>query len=753
MVVLLGLAGAGALLAVPQVRPGWLPLCLALLFCSLALLALLPCSWFPLPPWRVAFPPAEDTALAASVAAAPRHLWFWWSLLAGTCLIGAVLLSNPLEDRNFALFLHSAAAVVAVYAVLSIVDARTDWAYPFSAGAPFGFLPNRNHTATLLVVGAIISFGLMQWELSHGHLGAATLAALCGAPPVAALLFFSISRAGVILLAVGFAIWLVGAPLSAVHRRRILAAAGILVVALAILFATGGSEVQGRLAKLWKETIAVEDGGEVTASVDFRQPIFHDASRMVSAAPLTGVGLGHFEPVFVYYRDASLLAAHARHPESDWLMVAAESGLPAVAVLLCLASWFFVRCWEARSADDGLLRWTVASAIGAGILHGLIDVPWHRPASGWFLFVVAMASVPSSGLVPQRVWMVRAGQIFVGLVLLAGAGYLALQNTTDRPPLGYRWATYEKELKALGEARKHDDGEFVAREAVRDFPLNPRAHLWQMGFLRTFLGTEELMQQSAAVALHVDPVQPSIAEGVAVAWATIDPEQEAEARAEAVRRASRIDKVDGRTDLPFAGEQVRRALEAAKERPDVQALLLEKLPDDPILVAYWVRWAPPKMAADWAGRLPEANPWLDALPDGLRRMVLERWTTLPDPSVAVGYMEAKSVPAPGPYWKTLARYYAGAGDKARAVGVVARAVGVPLEGGGRSLNNFGKEIAALEGQGNEVAVRRLLREAVEAKKAEAGQLAVAMAAYAEAGDWDMAWKAASKLATEAKLAQ
>jgi hypothetical protein len=190
-----------------------------------------------------------------------------------------------------------------------------------------------------------------------------------------------------------------------------------------------------------------------------------------------------------------------------------------------------------------------------------------------------------------------------------------------------------------------------------------------------------------------------------------------------------------------------------KERPDGQAAFLRLLAGNSLVAAYAVRFASPEVAAEWLDGLADAPAFLDSLPDALRQKVLDRWVALPDASAAVAYMEAKSSPAPGPFWRQLARHHANAGDKPRAVSVVAQAWGVPQEGGGRSLNEFGKEIAALEAQGNEVAVRRLLREALDAKRADADRLAVAMAAYAAAGDWDSAWKAASRLATEAKLPQ
>lgn len=183
MVVFLALAGLGALVALPLQRAGWGPVVLGALYCGSAMLALLPLAWFATPTWRAGFPASDVAVLGASFAAMPAYVWFWWSLLAATFLAAWVLLTSPIEGRRLAVFLHAVAGVVAAYAVLSIVDAQSSWTYPFSGGAPFGFLPNRNHTATLLVVGAIASFGLMQWELTHGHRSAAAWAALCGAPP------------------------------------------------------------------------------------------------------------------------------------------------------------------------------------------------------------------------------------------------------------------------------------------------------------------------------------------------------------------------------------------------------------------------------------------------------------------------------------------------------------------------------------------------------------------------------------------
>jgi O-antigen ligase len=747
-------AGLAALAAAPVQRAPAAAVVLGLLFLGATLLVQLPASLFPVPAWKAAIPACEVYSFGPTVVAVPAIAWWWTAVLASTILAGWVLLTSPLAGRQLALFLLLLAAAVGAYAVVSIAVWQTGWAYPYAEGGVFGLLPNRNHTATLLVLGSIVAFGLMQWELVHGHRGAATLAALCGAPSMAALLFFSISRAGILMLVAGFVLWAAGAARSAANRRVAAASALILVVFLVGLFVFGGSTVRDRLADLWQRAVATE-AGQVggTGDLDFRSPVFEDTLRMIAGAPLTGVGLGHFEPVFGHYRKASLREVGVLHPESSWLMVAAENGWPAVGVLAGLALWFLVRCWRSRGEDDGLLRWTVASAIAAALLHAFIDVPWHRPASGWFLLVAALVAVPPAGRFPRFPALLRSLQIIAGLALLAWAGWLGWQNTTDRPPLGYRWAAYNAELTALGEKQKHEDGWFVAREALREFPLNPQAYIWHLGFLRTFLGTEGRMNEAGRLAMYVDPVQPRTAAGVAVAWADIDDSAEASARAEAVRRAAAIDRAERRADLASAGGQIRIALEAAKDRPDVQTRIGQQLGGDPILVAYWLRSATDEPAQAMLLQIPDLAAFLANVPEGLRSGVLERLVNLPEPSSAVAYMESQSGAKGSAYWRQLARYYAKAGDKPRAVATVAKAAGVSLEGGGRGMNDFGRQLATLEGQGNDVSVRRLLAEALAAKKPDAEQLAVAMAWAAAAGDWDNAWRAASRLATETKIGE
>jgi hypothetical protein len=73
--------------------------------------------------------------------------------------------------------------------------------------------------------------------------------------------------------------------------------------------------------------------------------------------------------------------------------------------------------------------------------------------------------------------------------------------------------------------------------------------------------------------------------------------------------------------------------------------------------------------------------------------------------------------------------------------------------GSLPAGEFSRQLTGLQDQGNEVAVRRLLKEAAETEKADPDKLRVALARYAASGDWEMAWKAASRLVTASKNRQ
>jgi hypothetical protein len=79
----------------------------------------------------------------------------------------------------------------------------------------------------------------------------------------------------------------------------------------------------------------------------------------------------------------------AVHPESSWLWLAAELGIPAAACVLGLVVFLFVRgAKNIKKANhrDRALRIGCLVAAALVPLHGIFDVPAHRPA----LFLAAL---------------------------------------------------------------------------------------------------------------------------------------------------------------------------------------------------------------------------------------------------------------------------------------------------------------------------------------------------------------------------
>lgn len=740
-------AGIGMLLGQPTARPGWIPTAVGLGLCALGATALLPQAWFDIPAWRSLFPPDGLVPLANSVSPQPAMTLFWLTILAATVVTALFLLSSPIKGIHLLIFLQVVTVLIAVYGAMAIAAYQTGWSYPFASAAVFGFFPNKNHTATLLAVGAILSCGLIHHAVLKKRVMSAVLAALTVAVPLAGLLFFSNSRAGLLLLVVGLTLWLIGVAHS-LPKKATLTTAGIVAVFLAGLFLSGSNPVRDRVEDLLRRAVEVE-AADGLGELDFRQVIMRDTLRLLSDYQVTGVGLGQFQYVFPHYRNESVRAATILHPESDWIMVAAEMGLPAAGLLLVLAGYYFMRNWRARRDDDGPLRWAVAAAVGAALLHGLIDVPWHRPALGWLLLVIAMAAMPG-GEALKRLRGMRIIYALCGLALLGLTWTIAIEFMKGTAPAPYNWPLLNQRLTLLGEQKRQEEGEFLSLEAIRAFPLKYESYYWLASYLRAFRDTEKEVLEAMKAGRAVEPVLPNVAADQAMQWRELRSVHEVEAWAEAVRRCVRIDGVQKDGRLGSAKGMIDRAQQSLRDNDQAELEFSEQIGSEPLLLSYWFYAASPGAGEAWLQKRGDVDAWLDVLPEEMRGRVLDRWVVLPSAAGAVGYMEARGGAAV--YGRQLANHYAKEGDKERAVRMLAGAEGVSLEG--RTMGGeFGGQLAGLEAQRNEVAVRRLLKEAVDAKEANRERLSVAVSWFAAAGDWEMAWRAASRLASTRKSGQ
>ena len=254
----------------------------------------------------------------------------------------------------------------------------------------FGFFPNRNHNSNFLSLGFVCGLGgFFQAIRSKQFIKMAILFSSI-AIIVWAIFSWNISRSGIVLCVLGSVLWCLGLGRHYLGRNE-LKALSLIILLMVGIFSLNEFELKKRLTKNFEDVLKTssEDPlfyrSEEIKDVNFRGLLAFDAFELIQDFPLTGVGSGQFRWVFPQYRD---LTAHAyryvaAHPESSWLWLAAEWGLPSVFCLLGLAIVAYTRGYRnirkqgygKRSLRLGLL---VASALVP--LHSFFDVSAHRPS-------------------------------------------------------------------------------------------------------------------------------------------------------------------------------------------------------------------------------------------------------------------------------------------------------------------------------------------------------------------------------------
>ena len=278
-------AGVALVACPPRARVEW-PLWAAaggLVGC--AGLAFLPARWMAVPMWRRVIGGVPAVTLPGTITAAPTETAFWLALLALSLVSGLFALAQPVRARGMIWLVLAAVTACGVYAALAMYAKVTGWHYPFSGGATFGFLPNRNHTATLLITGSVLAMGLMSVAFRDRRWVLADAAVVGALVCVAALAFFSTSRAGVLILLAGGVLWLAG--LSRRHRPgRLLVVAGVVAVVAGGLFLAFKSPARDRLL----EMAGSREGGKIKGVPTPSATPASEGGGSAVAAPRVGGG-------------------------------------------------------------------------------------------------------------------------------------------------------------------------------------------------------------------------------------------------------------------------------------------------------------------------------------------------------------------------------------------------------------------------------------------------------------------------------
>ena len=353
----------------------------ALLVC--AALSFLPANWFFQPGWRAALINDFGIKLPATLSPQPWiTLGCFISFVAGFGWFYYVC-AQEFEMRDVRLQVRIFAAGIVFLAAISILLYAKGTAIPFWHNQRgFGPFPNRNQTADLFGIIAIMLLASGQDHFRRGK--AYWILSALGFAVIVAALIINYSRAGILILIGGSAIWLAVMAFRQTSPARIAIGLSAVLVLLTSMLIFGGSTL---------ERFHLRGGTADGISTDFRWLIFRDAWRLIWTSPWCGIGFGNFEPVFAVSRIASIADTRSLHPESDWLWVWTELGWPGILLSIIGIALLVPHVFPLREGNNQRIR--LAALIGTMMfaLHGLIDVSGHRIGTafaGIFLFGSAL---------------------------------------------------------------------------------------------------------------------------------------------------------------------------------------------------------------------------------------------------------------------------------------------------------------------------------------------------------------------------
>lgn len=425
-----GLVGVALLVRPPQhtldIKLDWT----AVLLVGLATLAFMPSGWFSWLPsylfgrpdwWRNAERAGLD--LPVTIAAQPwRSVEALVLLVAGLSFI-YLLINSRYRSADRWRVMQLFTLVGGALAWLVVVGTANHWQYPLTErAASYSFFDNRNQTSILLTMIGVVSLAMSAYgfRFRRGWGLASALAFLGSATAVS----MSLSRAGLVLFVLGCGVWVILRFSLHGGRGRLRILVPLVALSFSVMLITG-QHTLSRFSDWLERREGVAD--------NFRWAIYQDSMSMVATQPMTGVGLGNFDAVFPQYRQASLSPDTVIHPESDWMWVASEMGVPGLSVVATLVFFLFWKLFP--FGQDRLVSLRAAALLAALVfaLHTLVDVSGHRMGVilvAIWLYRMAMprAALDVPCFVPCWAWRV------IGAVLvIAGVAWIAADTA------GFLW--------------------------------------------------------------------------------------------------------------------------------------------------------------------------------------------------------------------------------------------------------------------------------------------------------------------------
>ena len=497
-----------------------------LAFLVLAALAFLPSRYFFSSTWRAAMIDDFSISLPSTLTAQP------W--ITASCLISLIaglswlylVSTQELDLRSVRSQLRLLATGIVLLAAISILLYLAHLAPPFWINQRgFGPFPNRNQTGDLFGIIAIVILACGQDDIRKGR--KRWIAWLMALGVIVAAIILNFSRAGILLLVGGSALWLGAFALRQRSMPRLaLAFSAVLLLLTALLLFGGQTLERFHLRGIANSGIAA----------DFRWLIFQDTFRLIRDSAWCGIGLGNFEQVFAIFRDASIADTRSLHPESDWLWIWSEMGWPAVALAIVGLLLLIRRVFPLREGTNQRYRLATIIAVLLFAIHGLVDVSGHRIGT-MFAAILLLGLSLHRPLDLKPSWSIAILFRLVGLVLLISGLFWTIATHNKMMLPGSVGVTNAEQLSTIANrGRNFPEAIALTGRALEWSPLD-----WQLYFLRAAAELGEKQPEEAlddfrrARFLEPNAYEVPLAEGNF--WLNSRPILAATAWREALRRA------------------------------------------------------------------------------------------------------------------------------------------------------------------------------------------------------------------------
>jgi O-antigen ligase len=268
------------------------------------------------------------------------------------------------------------AAISIAIGVLQISGGSNSWYFyqRTNVGVAVGTFANGNHFATLMLVSLPVLAALVlgRWRSqSKTPERAVTLALAATSAAVVAIGFFINGSAAMLLI---------GPP--------VVAATVLLAIRPSLRQVRLGFAVIGLLLAIGAGTIIFVGrdlpGWGTEASIETRSEFWSKSLRAVEDQFPTGSGFGTFQQIYRRYEDpGSVDRFYVNHAHNDFLEIAVEGGIAAIALLLVFLFWWIGRARAAWFLPNATIAQRAASIASAGIiLHSAFDYPLRTAAIG-----------------------------------------------------------------------------------------------------------------------------------------------------------------------------------------------------------------------------------------------------------------------------------------------------------------------------------------------------------------------------------